>query len=111
MEEKPKKPEILVAIDKDFQEAFSLFVESRMRMDRAAFLMRKVRLLLSTRAAYEAILDQDDGDTYIKTERLLAEIDEGCMLWRSYMIEVEKEQIKRSTRNPIIDFDLGTQFH
>ena len=111
MENKPPKPEILEAVDKEFQEIFDLFVESRLRMDRAAFLLRKTRMLLSTRAAYDAIIDQPDGDTYIKTERLLAEIEEGTMLWRSYMLEIEKEQLKKATKNPIIDFNLGLKYH
>jgi len=111
MGDKQKKPSIIQEIEKEFQEVFTLFAEARTRMDQAAFLMRKVRLLMSTRSAYEAIMDQDDGDSYIKTERLLTEIDESCMLWRSYMVEIEKEQIKKTTKNPIIDYNLSSKFH
>lgn len=102
---------ILEDLQKRFATIFTLFVNARINMDKACLLMRQARLSMGTKAVYNAILDDPEGDQYLDTEQMLAKMEEGSQLLRSYIIEVERSQIKKATRNPLVDLDLGEDYH
>ena len=102
---------LLADLQKYFSEILALFVASRITIDRACVMLRQIRSSMGLRELYEAILNATNGDDYIETERMLSKLEKGSSTLRSYILELEKSQLKKATKNPLIDIDLGPKYH
>jgi hypothetical protein len=103
--------EILDELRKMFSETFNSFAEARAYLDHGSVILKKIRLLMVLRNVHDAIMDDPNGDAFFETEQQLSKVDKDSMILRSFLAELEKAQIKKSTKSSVVDYELPPTFH
>jgi hypothetical protein len=101
----------LKELDEYFNEIFDEFRTVRKSLDHASNLLKRLRSLIALKPIYDLIMRNKEGDLYFRTERMLANLEEGSMRLRLYIAEIEKQNSKKATKHPILENKIDPNYH
>jgi len=101
----------LQELDDYFNDIFDEFRTARKSLDKASDLLKRLRSLIALKPIYDLIMRNEEGDTYFRTERMLAKLEEGSMKLRLYIAEIEKQNSKKTTKHKILENKIDPTYH